>query len=332
MATFLVTGAAGFIGSAIVRALLERGERVRALDNFVTGKRENLDPVINALEFHQVDLNDLAAVAQICCGVDYVLHQAAIPSVPKSVADPLTSHRANIDGTMNILLAARDAGVKRFVYAASSSAYGDTRTLPKREDMKANPISPYAVQKLTGELYCAAFHRVYGLETVALRYFNVFGPRQDGSSQYSGLLSKFITAMLAGQAPTINGDGRQSRDFTYVDNVVQANILAVGASAEKAAGRTFNIAMGERRSINEVFEMLKPITAYDGQVRHAPERLGDVKDSVADISAAREALGYEPTIGFEEALRRTVDWYRAQMTRNPTHGAVPDRRIPKVAI
>ncbi|MFN2448936.1 MAG: SDR family oxidoreductase [Candidatus Baltobacteraceae bacterium] len=312
MATYLVTGAAGFIGSAIVRALLERGEDVRGLDNFKTGKRENLAPVLEQIDFREIDLADLDALIEACRGVDYVLHQAAIPSVPKSIADPLTSHRANIDGTMNMLLAARDAGVRRFVYAASSSAYGNTPTLPKREDMKANPISPYAVQKLAGELYAASFHRVYGMETVALRYFNVFGPRQDAASQYSGVLSKFITRMLEGSAPTINGDGSQSRDFTYVDNVVRANLLATEAPADRVAGRMFNIATGVRYSLNDVFALLKTIVRFDGEAIYDADRVGDVKHSLADISAAREALGYEPSVAFEEGLRKTVDWYREQ--------------------
>ena len=310
MATYLVTGAAGFIGSALVRALLQRGERVRALDNFKTGKRENLAEVIADIDFHEVDLADLDALTRACSGVDYVLHQAAIPSVPKSIADPLSSHRANIDGTMHMLLAAREAGVKRFVYAASSSAYGNTPTLPKREDMKPNPISPYAVQKLAGELYAAAFHRVYGMETVALRYFNVFGPRQDATSQYSGVLSKFITSMLAGKAPTIFGDGEQSRDFTYVDNVVLANLLASQAPGEKVAGRMFNIATGVRYSLKQVFETLKTIVEFEGEAIYDSDRVGDVKHSLADISAAREALGYEPIVAFEEGLRKTVEWYR----------------------
>lgn len=313
MTTYLVTGAAGFIGSALVRALLDRGERVRAIDNFKTGKRENLEGVSGSLEFHELDLNDYERLVEVCRNVDCIFHEAAIPSVPKSVADPVTSHRANVDGTLSLLLAAREAKAGRVVYAASSSAYGDTPTLPKREDMKPNPISPYAVQKLCGELYTSAFHRVYGLETVALRYFNVFGPRQDAASQYSGVLSKFITCMLQGRAPTIFGDGSQSRDFTYVDNVVQANLLASGADAAKIAGRTFNVATGVRFSLKEVFEVLKQITGFGGDALYDGERVGDVKHSLADISAAREAFGYAPTVNFEEGLRRTVAWYREQL-------------------
>ena len=330
MATYLVTGAAGFIGSAIVRALLERGHAVRALDNFKTGKRENLAPVMDAIDFREIDLADIEALCEACAGVDYVLHQAAIPSVPKSIADPLTSHRANIDGTMNMLLAARDAQVKRFIYAASSSAYGNTPTLPKREDMRANPISPYAVQKLAGELYAAAFYRVYGMETVALRYFNVFGPRQDATSQYSGVLSKFITCMLQGEAPTINGDGKQSRDFTYVDNVVAANVLASQAPAEYVAGKMFNIATGVRFSLNEVFALLKTITGFKGDATYDKDRIGDVKHSLADISAARAAFGYEALVGFEDGLRKTVDWYREQSTSNVLSSQSAPREVTQV--
>lgn len=313
MATYLVTGAAGFIGSALVRELVNRGERVRALDNFTTGKRENLDGLWDAIDFHEADLNDAARVAAICRGVDCILHEAAIPSVPKSIADPLTSHRANIDGTLSLLLAARQAGVRRVIYAASSSAYGNTPTLPKREFMRSDPISPYAVQKLAGELYMTSFHRVYGMETVALRYFNVFGPRQDATSQYSGVLSKFISSMLDGRAPTIFGNGRQSRDFTYVDNVVNANLLAAQAPAAQVVGRTFNVATGTRYTLNEVFALLAKITGFQGEPLYDAARVGDVEHSLADVSAAAKAFGYEPSVPFEEGLRRTVAWYRARL-------------------
>lgn len=313
MTTYLVTGAAGFIGSALVRALVSRGDRVRALDNFKTGKQENLDGYWDAIEFEEIDLADLERLTSFCSGVDCILHQAAIPSVPKSIADPLTSHRANIDGTFHVFLAAREARVRRVVYAASSSAYGNTPTLPKREDMKANPISPYAVQKLAGELYAASFHQVYGMETVALRYFNVFGPRQDATSQYSGVLSKFITCMLQGRSPSIYGDGSQSRDFTYVDNVLSANLLASAAPAENVSGRMFNVAMGQRHTLLELYDLLRDITGFEGEPVYERDRIGDVKHSLADVGAAKTAFGYEPVVGLEEGLRRTVAWYRDEM-------------------
>src|ERR1700682_6036061 len=256
MAKYLVTGAAGFIGSSLVRALLHRGDEVRGLDNLSTGKRENLKTVLTHMDFRQADILDLDATHEACQGVDYVFHEAAIPSVPKSVLDPLGSNRANVDGTVNLLVAARDAKVKRIVYAASSSAYGDTPTLPKHEGMVPNPISPYAVAKLTGEYYMTSFYRCYGLETVSLRYFNIFGPRQDPTSPYSGVLAKFITNMLNGEQPTIFGDGSQSRDFTYIDNAVEANLLACKAPASEVAGRVFNVATGTRIDLNEMFRVL----------------------------------------------------------------------------
>jgi UDP-glucose 4-epimerase len=244
--------------------------------------------------------------------VDFVLHQAAIPSVPKSVIDPVGSNQNNVDATVNLLVAAKDAKVKRVVFAASSSAYGDTPTLPKREDMTPNPISPYAVAKLTGELYMVSFFRCYGLETVSLRYFNIFGPRQDPTSPYSGVLAKFITQMLAGEQPMVFGDGMQSRDFTYVDNAVHANLLACKAPAAKVAGKVFNVATGERFDLNQTFEILKKLTGYSGALKYAPERAGDVKHSLADLSSARQNLGYEPQVMFEEGLNRTIAWYREQ--------------------
>jgi len=312
MAKFLVTGAAGFIGSSLVRALLERGDEVRGIDNLSTGRRENLSEVLQQIDFREADLLDLNAMHKACAGVDYVLHEAAIPSVPKSVLDPIGSNRANIDGTVNLLVAARDAKVKRVVYAASSSAYGDTPTLPKQEAMPPNPISPYAVAKLASELYMISFFRCYGLETVCLRYFNIFGPRQDPSSPYSGVLAKFSMEMLRGEQPTIFGDGETSRDFTYIDNAVSANLLACSAPASECAGRVFNCATGRRITLNETFSALKPLTGYKGEVHYAPERAGDIKHSLADITQAQRHLGYKVLVNFEDGLRRTVEWYKNQ--------------------
>ena len=312
MAKYLVTGAAGFIGSSLVRALLERGEQVRGIDNFATGRRENLTEVLSRMDFREADILDLDALHKASEGIDYVLHEAAIPSVPKSVLDPVGSNRANVDGTVNVLVAARDAKVKRVVYAASSSAYGDTPTLPKHEAMTPNPISPYAVAKLASELYMVSFYRCYGLETVCLRYFNIFGPRQDPSSPYSGVLAKFSMQMLRGEQPTIFGDGETSRDFTYIDNAVSANLLACSAPAEECAGRVFNCATGQRATLNETFQALKKLTGYKGSVKYGPERGGDIKHSLADINQAQKHLGYKVLVNFEEGLRRTVEWYKSQ--------------------
>jgi len=281
------------------------------VDNFSTGKRENLADIMGQIDFREVDMLDLDAMKSACAGADYVLHQAAIPSVPKSVLDPIGSNRANVDGTVNVLVAARDAKVKRVVYAASSSAYGDTPTLPKHERMTPDPISPYAVAKLASEHYMISFYRCYGLETVALRYFNVFGPRQDPSSPYSGVLAKFITQMLSGQQPTIFGDGEQSRDFTYIDNVVEANLLACKAPAAQVAGKIFNVATARRVTLNETFKVLQKLTSYSGSPIYIAERGGDIKHSLADISAAEAHLGYKPMVSFEDGLRKTVDWYRS---------------------
>src|SRR5436853_1304469 len=312
MSTYLITGVAAFIGSSLARAVLDQGDKVRGVDNFATGKLENLQEILHQIDFREADILDLDAMNEACKGVDYVLHQAAIPSVPKSVLDPLGSNQANVDGTVNILIAARDAKVRRVVYAASSSAYGDTPTLPKREDMTPNPISPYAVAKLASEYYMVSFYRCYGLETVCLRYFNIFGPRQDPTSPYSGVLSKFITQMLKGQQPTIFGDGTQSRDFTYVDNAVEANLLACKAPANQVAGGVFNTASGHRADLNETLQLLKKIIGFKGEVKYGPERAGDVKHSLADITRAEKHLGYKAKVEFEAGLSRTIEWYRSQ--------------------
>lgn len=312
MALYLITGVAGFIGSSLARAVLAQGDQVRGIDNFSTGKRDNITEILQTIDFREADLLDLEAMQEACRGVDYIFHEAAIPSVPKSVLDPLGSNRANVDGTVHVLVAARDAKVKRVVYAASSSAYGDTPTLPKEEGMPPNPISPYAVAKLASEYYMTSFSRCYGLETVCLRYFNIFGPRQDPNSPYSGVLAKFITQMLGGEPPTIFGDGEQSRDFTYIDNVVSANLLAAKASPAKAVGQVFNVATGTRVDLNQTFQLLKTIIGYQGEVKYGPERAGDVKHSLADLSRTANALGYKPGVDFEEGLRRTVEWYRGQ--------------------
>ena len=312
MALYLITGIGGFIGSSLARALLSRGEHVRGVDNFSTGKQENISEILDRIDFRKADILDLGAMHKASAGVDFVLHQAAIPSVPKSVLDPLGSNQANIDGTVNVLVAARDAKVKRVVYAASSSAYGDTPTLPKHEAMTPDPISPYAVAKLASEHYMISFYRCYGLETVALRYFNIFGPRQDPSSPYSGVLAKFITLMLRGEQPAIFGDGEQSRDFTYIDNAVEANLLACKAAAGQAAGQVFNVATGRRVTLNGTFELLQGLTSYTGQPKYGPERGGDIKHSLADISKAKAGLGYKVEVDFEEGLRRTVEWYRGK--------------------
>jgi len=312
MGLHLVTGIAGFIGSSIARAVLTQGDRVRGIDNFVTGKRENIAEIRGEIDFREADLLDAGAMGDACDGVECIFHQAAIPSVPKSVRDPAGNNRANVDGTVSLLIAARDAKVRRVVYAASSSAYGDTPTLPKREEMPPNPISPYAVAKLAGEYYMTSFYRCYGLETVSLRYFNVFGPRQDPCSPYSGVLAKFATQMLRGEQPTVFGDGSQSRDFTYIDNVVEANLLAAEATASSVAGRMFNVATGRRVDLNQTFQILKELTGYSGSLAYATEREGDIKHSLADISSAETYLGYKPQVDFEEGLRRTVAWYREQ--------------------
>ena len=310
MARYLVTGAAGFIGRSIAAALLARGESVRGVDSLITGKRANLVG-LEAMEFIEGDLADPAACVKACAGVEIVFHEAALASVPRSVADPVATNVNCLDATLNLLVAARAGGVRRVVYAGSSSVYGESPTLPKHEGMLPSPISPYAVAKLASEHYMRCFTRVYGLETVTLRYFNVFGPYQDPTSHYSGVLAIFCRRMLAGEQPTIYGDGGQSRDFTYIDNVVHANLLAAEAPAEKVAGQMMNAATGTRITLNETFAILRELTGYKGDPAYAPERAGDIRDSLADIRLAGELLGYAPIVDFREGLRRTVEWYQS---------------------
>ncbi len=318
MATYLITGVAGFIGSHLAHALIECGETVRGLDNFSTGRIENLAGLQDKFDLLEVDLRDATEVAAACQGVDIILHQGALPSVPRSVKDPRTSHESNVNGTFNLLEGARSAGVKRVVYAASSSAYGNQPGFPRRETMTPQPIAPYPVQKLTGELYMQSYHRVYNLETVCLRYFNIFGPRQVPDSPYSGVMAKFILQMLQGEHPTIHGDGEQGRDFTYIDNAIQANLLAATAPAANVAGKVFNIACGQRHTLNETYQVIAGILGFTGPAHYGPDRPGDVRDSLADITAARQAMGYEPDVSFREGLERTVAWYRQQHERLPS--------------
>ena len=307
MGFYLVTGGGGFIGSHLVDQLVTRGHRVRVADDFSTGRRANLahQPGVEIVEG---DLADPAVAARAVAGVELVLHQAAIPSVPRSVKDPMTSHRANLDATLAVLVAARDAGVRRVVFAGSSSVFGDTPTLPKREDMPTRPKSPYALQKLVGEQYHRMFTDLYGLETVTIRYFNVFGPRQDPSSTYSGVISLFIKALQAGKGPTIYGDGEQTRDFTYVANVVDGVLRA--ATTPAATGGVFNVATGRRVSVNRLFLTLRDLVGASVEPEYEPAREGDVRDSQADITLAKHVLGYTPLVEFEEGLRRTVEWYK----------------------
>jgi UDP-glucose 4-epimerase len=293
-----------------VDALLARGERVRGLDNFATGCQQNLATVLDRIQFTEASLLDRDALAEAVDGVDVIFHQAALPSVPRSVKDPRSAHQANINGTFELLEAARAAGVKRVIYAASSSAYGNQPGFPRVETMTPMPIAPYPVQKLTGELYMKSYAQVYGMETVCLRYFNIFGPRQVPDSQYSGVMAKFILQLLRGERPTIFGDGEQARDFTYVENAVQANLKASEAPAEKVSGRVFNVACGGCYSLNETYHLIAEMLQSDIQPLYGPERAGDVKHSQASIDAARKAFGYEPSVSFEEGLRRTVAWYQ----------------------
>lgn len=306
--TYLVTGCAGFIGSHIVETLIERGEDVRGLDNFSTGHRHNIEPFMNDFEFIEGDIRDLETCKSACEGVDYVLHQAALGSVPRSIEDPITSHEANATGTLNMLVAARDAGVKSFVFAASSSAYGDTPTLPKVETMPNRPMSPYAVTKSTCEQYCKVFSDLYDLDTVCVRYFNIFGPRQDPDGPYAAVIPKFINILLDGRTPTIHGDGEQTRDFTFVANAVDANIKAA-LNASDAAGEVINIACGERISLNELYRLIAKNLDLDVEPNHGPPRPGDVRDSLADISKARRLIGYEPLVDHETGLEETTRWF-----------------------
>ena len=308
MALYLVTGGAGFIGAHLVEELLKRGEQVRVLDNFSTGKRDTMELFSGRVELLEGDLRSYHIVREAVDGVDYVMHQGALPSVPRSVKDPITTNEVNVGGTLNILDAAREAGVKRVVYASSSSVYGANEQIPKREDMLPEPISPYAVAKLTGEKYCQVFARTYGLETVCLRYFNVFGPRQDPGSAYAAFIPVFITGMMAGRPLQVNGDGSVSRDFTYIANVVEANLLA--AQAEGVSGEVFNVACGGSLSLNEVIGHLQEMLGVVGKITYGCMRVGDVPKSLADIGKAREGLGYEPRVAVKEGLEQTVRWYK----------------------
>ena len=312
MRSVLVTGAAGFIGSHLVDALVERGDRVRGLDDLSTGRKENLEHVSDGFEFYEASLLDREALARACDGVDVVFHEAALPSVPRSVQDPRTSHVINTDGTFELLEAARAAGVRRVIYAASSSAYGNQPGFPRVETMRPDPLSPYAVQKLTGELYLRSYAEVFGMETVSLRYFNIFGPRQAADSPYSGVMAKWIMTLQSGRPPVVFGDGEQGRDFTYVANVVSANLLASDAPAERVSGRVFNIATGERHTLNDTYKVIQRLMNSSIDAEYGPARSGDVRDSLGSIDAARGAFGYEPLVGFEEGLRRTVEWYSQQ--------------------
>lgn len=318
----LVTGGAGFIGSNLAEELIRNGARVTIIDNMITGFEENLGEIEGDFEFVRGDINDNDVLARALDGVEVVFHQAALPSVPRSVENPVETHQACVNGTFNLLVKAKEKGVRRFIYAASSSAYGDQPTLPKVESMRPEPMSPYAAAKLVGEYYCQVFNRVYGLETLALRYFNVFGPRQNPSSMYSGVISRFIDALYKGQEPVIYGDGEQSRDFTFVANVVNANIRA--AQTDRGFGEVMNVANGERTSLNELLEVLKSISGRpEISAEFKPERKGDVKHSQADNSKAVEILGYQKLVGLEEGLKRTIDWWKSSRFAVPSNVANP---------
>ena len=312
MGSYLITGGAGFIGSSLARALLARGDRVRILDNFSSGKRENIGDFADRIDLVVGDILDDAALVKAMSGVEVVFHEAAIPSVPKSMAEPIENHEANATGTLKVLERARKAGVRRVVYAASSAAYGDDPTLPKLETMAPAPISPYGASKLAGEQYLHVYAKAYGLETVSLRYFNVFGPRQDPASEYAAVIPKFITAALGGQTPRIFGDGTQSRDFCFIDNVVEANFKAASVDAARVSGGVFNVACGVATDLNQVVAQIGDVLGKKVAARHEPERAGDIKHSLADISEARRRLGYTAAVSFAEGLRRTVEWYRTK--------------------
>lgn len=311
MATYLVTGGAGFIGSHIVHRLVADGQKVRVLDNFSTGKRANLADVMDRIEVIEGDLRSYDACLLACKGVEIVFHEGALPSVPKSVADPRSSHDCNINGTFNVLMAARDCACRRVIYAASSSAYGDQAESPKRESMRPAPLSPYAVNKLVGEYYLRAFYECYGLETISLRYFNVFGPRQDPKSQYAAAIPAFVSAILNDKPPTIYGDGEQTRDFTYIDNVVHGNMLA--AKAPKLSGEVVNVACSESVTVNHTIELINNLLGKNVKPIYTDVRPGDVKHSLADITLARKIIGFEPVVKFDEGLRRAIEWYRENL-------------------
>jgi len=308
MERFLVTGGAGFIGSNICRKLISDGCFVRVIDNLLTGKKSNLAGIIDRIEFIEADMGDEKTARSAMKDIDFCLHQGALPSVPRSIDDPAATHKHCVDATFTLLLAARDAGIKRFVYASSSSAYGDTPTLPKVETMPASPLSPYAVGKLVGEYYAKVFYKVFGLETISLRYFNVFGPHQDPTSQYAAAIPAFVTAILKDKPPTVFGDGEQSRDFTYIDNVVDANLLA--ARAEHTAGEVLNIACGQAVTVNETIDVINDLLGKDIKLFYTDPRPGDVKHSLADIALAEKTIGYKPTVPFKQGLQKAIDWYR----------------------
>jgi UDP-glucose 4-epimerase len=311
MARYLITGIAGFIGSTLAHTLVEQAHEVRGIDNLSTGSLDNLADIRSQIDFQQMDLQDVAGMQSACEGIDFILHQGALASVPRSVKDPLTSHQSNINGTLNLLLAAREARVRRIVYAASSSAYGDQPTQPKQEDMSPLPLSPYAVQKLACEYYIQAFYRAYGLEGICLRYFNIFGPRQAADSPYSGVIAKFTTQMMDGVTPTIFGDGLTSRDFNYIDNAVSANLLASTAPSSVATGRVFNIGTGESHTLNQVYAAIAGQLGFTAKPIYGAPRAGDIRHSLADISRASKELGYQPKVHCFDGLKKTVAWYLA---------------------